>query len=102
MLARYKDGVYFIICGDRNELKIDAILNLNQHFKQCVNLPTRLSPPVTIDVIITDLHTFYQSPTCEPSLDVDPDKIGSPSDHLMVVMSPLNAVNNKKLGCFNS
>ena len=33
MLARYKDGVYFIICGDRNELKMDAILNLNQHFK---------------------------------------------------------------------
>ena len=97
MLARYNDGVFFYICGDRNDLKIDAILSLNQNFKQCVDKPTRLSPPSIIDVIITDLHKFYQVPSCEPPLDVDSDKIGSPSDHLMVVMTPLNAVNNKKL-----
>ena len=74
-----------------------AILNLNQQFKQCVDNPTRLSPPAIIDVIITDLHKFYRSPSCEPPLDVHADKIGSPSDHLMVLMSPLNAVDDKKL-----
>ena len=74
MLARYKDGVYFYICGDKNELKVDAILSLNQQLKQCVDMPTRLSPPAVIDVIITDLHEFYQSPSCEPPLEVDADK----------------------------
>ena len=78
-------------------MKIDSILNLNQHFKQCVDKPTRLSPPAIIDVIISDLHEFYQSPYCEPPLEVDSDKIGSPSNHLMVVMNPLNAIDNKKI-----
>ena len=40
---------------------------------------------------------FYQSPSCEPPLEVDADKIGAQSDHLMVLMRPLNAVNNKKI-----
>ena len=34
-------------------------------------------------------------PVFLPPLDHDPDKNGSPSDHLIVVMRPINSVNNK-------
>ena len=94
--AKYKDGLHWIICADKNDLKLDSILALNQNFKQCVKSPTRLSPPAILDIIVTDLCSYYQDPVCEKPLDVDSDKIGSPSDHLMVVMEPINAFNNRK------
>ena len=93
--AKYKDGLHWIICADKNDLKLDSILALNQNFKQCVKSPTRLSSPAILDIIVTDLCSYYQDPVCEKPLDVDPDKIGSPSDHLMVAMEPINAFNNK-------
>ena len=94
--AKYSDGLYWIVGGDKNDLKVKAIIGLNQNFKQLVQVPTRLSPPAILDVIITDLSKWYQNPICESSLDVDPNKPGSPSDHQMVIMEPLNAFHNKK------
>ena len=87
---------HWIIGADKNDLKIDAILSLNQQFKQCVKFPTRLTPPAILDIIITDLGTYYMDPVCESPLDVDSDKTGSPSDHLMVVMEQINSINNQK------
>ena len=95
--ARYTDGLYWIICADKNDLKIEAILSLNQNFKQCVQSPTRLNPPAILDIIITDLGKYYQDPTCEDPLDVDQDKIGCSSDHSMVIMEPITAFRNKKV-----
>ena len=94
--AKYKDGLFWVIAGDKNEMKVDQILNLNSNFKQCVDQPTRLNPPAMLDPIITDLHKYYQRPICENPLEVDLDKSGSPSDHLMVIMTPLNNVNSIK------
>ena len=34
-------------------------------------------------------------PECLPPLDADPDSNGKPSDHMMVVMSPLSVMNNR-------
>ena len=80
--------------ADKNDLKLDNILSLNQNFRQHVDQPTRENQ--ILDVIITNLGTYYQIPTVEPPLEVDDDKIGAPSDHRMVVMSPLNNFQNKK------
>ena len=45
--------------------------------------------------MITSLHTYYQIPEIQPPLDADPDKTGKPSDHSIVVMQPISAINKK-------
>ena len=78
--ARYNGEIKWIFAGDKNELNISDVLNLSPELKQCVDQPTRLTPPAIIDVVITDLHPWYQFPVCEDDLDVDVDAVGAPSD----------------------
>ena len=80
-----------------NDTKIEPILHLNGNLKQHVTKPTRLDPDKVLDVVISDLGSYFQTPTVEPALKVDEDKIGSPSDHLLVVWSPLDNFHNKKV-----
>ena len=93
------------ICGDFNDLKTDSILHLSSKLKQVVTQPTRQNPPAILDQIITDLHSYYQTPVCDVPLQVDDDKIGSDSDHFMVQFEPLTTINNhaiavtKKIEC---
>ena len=94
--SKFKDGLFFLICGDRNELSTQQILNLSPGMKQCVENPTRLNPPQVLDVIVTNLHKYYQSPVIMDPLESDPDKPGVASDHMMVVMSPIGSLNDKK------
>ena len=93
--SKYGKGLNFIIAGDTNDLKLDNILNMSPNLKQLVSGVTRLSPPAMLDPIISTLGRYYQQPVCLPPLDPDPDSNGSPSDHLIVVMKPLNTINNK-------
>ena len=93
--AKYKEGLHFIIAGDTNDLKLDNILNLSHDMRQLVTGVTRLDPPAILDPIMSTLSLYYQMPVCLPPLDHDPDKNGSPSDHLIVVMRPINAINNR-------
>ena len=92
--SKYQSGLFFILAGDTNELKLDSILNLSPTLKQLVDSPTRLNPDQILDPIITNLSKYYQTPVCLPPLDNDPDKDGSPSDHLMPFMKPIDCVNN--------
>ena len=87
--AEFGSGLYWIIGGDKNDLNIQQILNLSPAMKQCVQSPTRLNPPQILDVCITDLSSYYQSPVVIDPLQVDIDKTGSDSDHLMVTMAPI-------------
>ena len=93
--AKYKKGLHWILCGDTNDLRLDPILMLNSNFKQVVTNFTRLNPPRILDPIITSLSGFYLSPLCLPPLDPDPDSNGKPSDHKMVLMTPISTINNK-------
>ena len=95
MCAKFKKGLHWIICGDTNYLKLESILDLSPNLRQVVQHPTRLNPPRLLDPIITTLADYYQFPECLPPIDADPDTNGKPSDHLMVVMSPISVVNNK-------
>ena len=88
-------GLYWIIAGDTNDLKLDMILQLSPDMKQLVTDYTRMNPPRIIDPIITTLGKFYQKPTVLPPLDNDPDKDGKPSDHKIVKMIPISSINNK-------
>ena len=93
--AKYTKGLHWLICGDTNDLKLDPILHLNANLKQVVLNPTRMNPPRILDPIITSLSSYYQTPECLPPLDPDPDCDGKPSDHRMVLMTPISAVNNQ-------
>ena len=93
--SKYENGLHWILSGDTNDLKLDPILHLNAKLQQCVKFPTRLNPPKMLDPIITTLSGYYQEPQCLPPLDPDPECNGKPSDHLMVLMSPISVINNK-------
>ena len=41
------------------------------------------------------MSKFYQIPEVLPPLDPDPGKNGKPSDHMMVIFTPINSINNK-------
>ena len=94
LCSKYQRGLYSLLAGDTNDLKLDSILNLSPNFKQLVDSPTQLNPPRILDPIITTLSVFYQKPICLPPLDPDPDKNGSPSDHLIVYMKSIDSINN--------
>ena len=93
--TKYGSGLHFIISGDTNDLKLDNIINLSPTMRQLVTGITRLDPPAMLDPIISTLGMFYQPPVCLPPLDPDPDSNGSPSDHLIVIMRPLDTINNR-------
>ena len=93
--AKYGKGLYWILAGDTNDLKLDPILHLSSSLKRVVTKPTRLNPDRILDNIITDLSKWYQIPECLPPLGADPGSGGKPSDHLIVIMEPISTINNK-------
>ena len=93
--TKYTEGLHFIIAGDTNDLKLDNILNLSDNMKQLVTDVTRLDPPAMLDPIISTLGAFYQKPVCLPPLDPDPDTNRKPADHLLIVMRPVDSLNNR-------
>ena len=80
---------------DPNDLRLDPILALSPNLKQEVQSFTRMNPPRLLDPIISTLGRFYQVPEVLPPLDADPDSNGKPSDHMMVVFTPITALNNR-------
>ena len=54
--------------------------------QQVCGVPTRQG--ATLELIITDLHTFYHPPTCLPPLKVDQGVNGKDSDHGILVWAP--------------
>ena len=59
--------------------------------KQFISVPTRNN--ATLEIILTDLHSFYHPPTTLPPLQVDSYKIGADIVHNTIVMAPLENVN---------
>ena len=95
--SKYQRGLQFILAGDTNELNLDPILSLSHRLQQVVKQPTRCDPITgkesLLDPIITTMSTFYQEPDCIEPLDVDINKKGKKSDNKIVVMAPINKVN---------
>ena len=93
--TKYGKGLYWILAGDTNDLKLVSILNLSPNMKSVVLSPTRLNPDRILDNIITDMSKWYQTPKCLPPLNGDVGSGGKPSDHLTVIMEPICVLNNK-------
>ena len=94
MSSKYQNPNW-IICADSNDLKLDVILALSPGFKQVVTEPTRILSQKVLDPVITDLGSYYQTAKIDDPLDSDHDN-GSPSDHMMVLLRPLDTIHNKK------
>ena len=95
LCSKYADGRYFILAGDANDLKLDAILSLRPNMMQVVSEVTRMKPPAMLDQILNTLSKFYQSTVCLPPFDPDPLSNCSPSVHLMPLMKPISTLNNQ-------
>ena len=81
-------GCGFIICGDRNDLKINQLLSIDPALRQIVNFSTNKNQDKTLDVVVTDLYSSFQEPRRLPAIQVDQGRQGVPSDHWGVEVLP--------------
>ena len=68
-----------IICGDRNQIEISSILSIDPSLRQTVRHPTRGLN--ILDIICTNLHSYYLEPVIIPPLQPDNPETSCPSDH---------------------
>ena len=76
----------FILGGDRNNLKIDKLLNISPTFKQHVSSTTHGTK--ILDIIVSDLLPYYDTPIIRAPLQPDVIGHGVASDHSVPVMYP--------------
>ena len=69
----------FICGGDKNDLNIQLLLNIDPSFRQIVSNPTYRQ--AVLDVIVTDIGQYYMEPLIRPPLQPDNPATASPSDH---------------------
>ena len=93
--AKFGKGLYWVLAGDTNDMRLDPILHMHSSLKSVVTKTTREISGKILDNIITDLHSFYKAPDCLKPLDPDDDAKGAPSDHNIVVMEPRSVLENK-------
>ena len=60
--SKFPTGLHFIIAGDTNDLKLDAILQLDPRMKQMVVGMTRMNPPRMLDPNYDYSWMFLPSP----------------------------------------
>ena len=75
-----------IISGDRNNIEISRLLLIDSSLRQIVKQNTREQK--ILDVILTNLHCFYDAPEIVPPITPDIAGKGVPSDHSGVIASP--------------
>ena len=93
--SKYSNGLFWLMAGDTNELKLDLILHLDPKLRQVVEEPTRIVSDGILDPIITDLTKYYNVPECLKPLNADCICHRKPSDHKMILLKPLAKFNNK-------
>ena len=84
--AKYNNEVHFYIGGDFNRVGVQQVLRSYGGLQQVCGVPTRQG--ATLELILTDLHTYYHPPTCLPPLKVDQGVSGKDSDHSILVWAP--------------
>lgn len=94
LLTQYPNaGV--IISGDRNKMDMNLLLSIDSALKQIVNLPTRGLN--ILDVILTNLGSFYEEPEIIPAITPDVPNKGVPSDHSGAFVTPHCSSEPKKV-----
>ena len=80
-------GAGVVIAGDRNDLSIERLLNIEATLRQIVRNPTHGKK--VLDVVLTNIWRFYNDPIIVNPVPVDDPAKGVPSDHLGVVIKPI-------------
>ena len=75
-----------ILGADKNSMNINPILNCGLKLRQIVDKFTRKKK--TIDIIITNLGSYYKSSIIAPPITPDNPTNGEPSDHSVPVCIP--------------
>ena len=75
-----------IISGDKNNIEMGALLQIDPSLRQVVKNPTRGLN--LLDIILTNLHIFYNIPEIVPPIPPDVQGKGAPSDHCGVIATP--------------
>jgi hypothetical protein len=95
-LRSQHSGCGVIICGDRNDLKIEDLISGDPSLRQIVVHNTNKKKDKVLDVVVTDLYTGYQEPVLLPAVPVDPGRLGVPSDHAGVEVKPRTTLSDSK------
>ena len=85
-----------IICGDRNDLKLQHLLSVDPALRQIVQFNTNKNQDKILDVVCTDMYHSYQEATILPAIAVDPGREGVPSDHWGVEVRPCTNTSTTK------
>ena len=83
-----------VISGDRNSIDIHSLLRIDPSLRQMVKNPTRGLK--ILDVILSNLHCFYDDPQIVPPIIPDCANKGVPSDHSGVFATPLTNTNQQR------
>ena len=85
LVVKYPDSG-ILIGGDRNKMDISALINNNLKLRQIVTQPTRKKE--ILDVLLTNLFPFYNSPVIIPPVQPDIPGQGVASDHSVPLCLP--------------
>ena len=86
----YPDSA-FIGGGDKNDLNLQHLLDIDPSFRKLVTRPTHRQS--ILCVLITDLGQYYNEPTIHPAVQPDNPIIASPSDHKIAFAEPNTSTN---------
>ena len=86
MLTTKYPGCGILVGGDKNKMNISPLLNNNLNLRQIVTRPTRKQE--VLDVLLTNLFPFYNTPIIIPPVQPDVPGQGVPSDHSVPLCIP--------------
>ena len=86
--------------ADKNSMNIQPLLNCGLKLKQIVDIGTRQGK--ILDVLITNIPQYYNSPVLIPPVPCDDPSSGVPSDHWVPVCYPHTDKHSAPLRRFRS
>jgi hypothetical protein len=84
--AKYNNKVNFLLAGDFNRVGVQDILDSYGALHQVCGVPTRKG--ASLQLILTDLHTYMHPPTAHPPIQKDEGAKGADVDHQALVLAP--------------
>ena len=97
--TKYPDAP-IIMGADKNSMDIKPLLSCGLRLKQIVDLGTRNG--VILDIIITNIPQYFNSPVIVPPVPCDNPEDGVPSDHWVPVCYPHTDRNNPPVRRFKT
>ena len=92
MLTTKYPGCGILCGGDKNKMDISSLINNDLKLRQIVSQPTRKKE--ILDILLTNLFSYYNCPIIIPPVQPDVPGQGVPSDHSVPLCVPHTDPNN--------